>query len=227
MEIKKSPKADLEKKKVLFTEIGLVVTLCLLFVAFEWKTYDKLEIDDLERTSQIIDDEIVLNTDQNTPPPPPPPVVEVTPIELEIVDDKTVITKEVSIDAEANEKTTVETYVAPKVEEAVEVEEEIFVFVEENPSYPGGEAARLEYLQKNIKYPVVARENGTQGTVYLTFVVEKDGRVTDVKVLRGIGSGCDEEAERVVKAMPKWTPGKQRGKSVRVQYNMPIKFTLN
>ncbi len=103
---------------------------------------------------------------------------------------------------------------------------EVFVFVEVIPEYPGGDQARLAYLRDNIKYPKKAREQGIQGTVYLTFVVEKDGNVSSVKVLRGIGGGCDEESVRVVSNMPKWKPGTQRGRQVRVQYSMPIKFTL-
>ncbi len=102
----------------------------------------------------------------------------------------------------------------------------VFTYVEEQPSFPGGEALMYEYLQKNIKYPPLARENGITGRVYMTFVVGPDGEIRDVKVLRGIGAGCDEEAIRVVKSMPKWKPGKQNGRSVNVQFNMPINFTL-
>jgi len=94
------------------------------------------------------------------------------------------------------------------------------------PSFPGGEAARMKFLQENINYPQMARESGIQGTVYVTFVVEPSGAVSDVRILRGIGGGCDEEAVRVVQSMPEWFPGKQLGKAVRVQFNMPIKFTL-
>ncbi len=106
-------------------------------------------------------------------------------------------------------------------------EDEIFVFVEYNASFPGGVDARMKYLRENITYPKLAKESGIQGTVYLKFVVEKNGSITNVKVLRGIGGGCDEEAMRVVKNMPKWNPAKQRGKPVRVQFNMPIKFVLS
>jgi protein TonB len=94
------------------------------------------------------------------------------------------------------------------------------------PAFPGGEEELFKYLSKNIKYPSMARENGISGTVYVTFVVETNGDITDVKKLRGVGGGCDEEAIRVVKAMPGWSAGKQNGKPVRVQYNLPIKFTL-
>ncbi len=113
----------------------------------------------------------------------------------------------------------------PPVIEQVEPKP-IFTVVEEDPSYPGGEEARIKFLSENIKYPEEAKEIGTQGRVFLTFVVEVDGSITDVKILRGIGSGCDDEAVRVVKSMPKWIPGKQRGVPVRVQFNLPIVFKL-
>lgn len=105
-------------------------------------------------------------------------------------------------------------------------ETEIFTVVETSPSFPGGDEARIRFLTNNIRYPEKAREASVQGTVYITFVVERDGSVSDVRVLRGIGAGCDEEAVRVIKMMPEWSPGKQRGKPVRVQFNMPIKFSL-
>ncbi len=103
---------------------------------------------------------------------------------------------------------------------------EIFVFVEDQPSFPGGEKARLKYLQENIHYPEVAKEAGVQGIVYITFLIEKDGRITNVKVLRGVGGGLDEESVRVIKSMPNWEPGRQRGKAVRCQFNMLIRFLL-
>ncbi len=104
--------------------------------------------------------------------------------------------------------------------------EEAFVVVEEAPAFPGGDEARIKYFMENVKYPKEARDKGIQGTVYVNFVVEKDGSVTGVNLLRGIGGGCDEEAVRVVKDMPKWIPGKQRGEVVRVQFNIPVKFVL-
>lgn len=224
MEVKKSEKADLEKRKGLYMEIGLVCTLALLLFAFEWKSYKSVDLELVNRTAVVVEEEVIIQTDQSLPPPPPPPPSIST--EIEIVEDTKVIKNEVEINVEADEKTVIQEYVAPVfVEEAV-VEEEIFQIVEEMPAYPGGDEARMSYLSKNLKYPVLAMESGIQGTVYIGFVVEKDGSVTDVKVARGIGGGCDEEAVRVVKAMPKWTPGKQRGKSVRVRYSVPIRFSL-
>lgn len=106
------------------------------------------------------------------------------------------------------------------------IQEEVYTVVEQSPSFPGGDEGRITFLQENINYPKKAKKKGIQGTVYVTFVIEKDGSITDVRLLRGIGGGCDEEVIRVVKKMPKWNPGKQRGKHVRVQFNMPVKFTI-
>ena len=207
MELKKSPKADLERQKGLFGSLGLVLTLAIVLVAFEWKSYDKEEIQVAARaaveTAQVSD-------------------------QIEIVEDDVEIETEVEINAEATEETVVEDYVAPPVVEEEEVvEEEIFQIVEEMPSYPGGTEALYAYLGDNMRYPVVAMESGISGVVYVQFVVEKDGSVTQVKVMRGIGGGCDEEAIRVIENMPKWNPGKQRGRAVRVLYAVPIRFTLN
>ncbi|NLH53637.1 MAG: energy transducer TonB [Bacteroidales bacterium] len=222
---KKSPKADLENKRGLFLEIGLVVVLALVLFGFEWKTYDKAKVEIFQRQATDIPEEMVEITKQETPPPqaPPPPQVTV----LNIVEDNVEIDNDFTVDAEATQTTQVQEYVpVQKAEEEVIEEQEIFQVVESMPEFPGGEEARIAFLRDNIKYPQMARESGIQGTVYVTFVVETDGRVTAVRVLRGIGGGCDEEAVRVVKAMPRWIPGKQRGKPVRVQFTMPIKFTL-
>ncbi len=227
MELKKSPQADLENKKGLYGSLGLVLALAIVLVAFEWKSYDNEKIEVAARTAIETEEEMIIQTEQNLPPPPPPPPAQVSD-QIEIVEDDVEIETEVKIDAEATETTVVEDYVAPPVVKEEEVaEEEIFQIVEEMPSYPGGMQSLYEYLSENIRYPVVAMESGIQGRVYVTFVVEKDGSISDVKVLRGIGGGCDEEAVRVIKAMPKWNPGKQRGRAVRVLYNVPVNFTLN
>ena len=107
-----------------------------------------------------------------------------------------------------------------------EVENKVFDVVEQMPSFPGGNSALMEYLQQNVKYPVVAQENGVQGRVVVSFVVEKDGSITDVKVVRSVDPSLDKEAARVVKSMPRWIPGKQNGSAVRVKYNVPVSFRL-
>lgn len=171
------------------------------------------------------------------PPPPPPPEAMVEKVKFTapvVVEDTTIETGLTSMDdlnkTSSNEAPAEEVEVeikdeGPRVIETP-VQAEIFTVVEEQPGYPGGEEARIGFLQQNIKYPEEAKELGIQGRVFVTFVVEVDGSISDVRVLRGIGGGCDEEAIRVVKAMPKWVPGKQRGVPVRVQFNLPIKFTL-
>jgi protein TonB len=222
---KKSPKADLERRKMLFTEIGLVLALAFVLLAFEWKSYEKQEIALMNLAVDNTEEEMVEITQQEKPPPPPKPPQQTTIIE--IVEDDVEIEDEIEIDVEADQETEVEEYIPMEEPEEEAEEAQIFTVVEAMPSFPGGDAARIKYLNANIKYPTIARESGIQGRVFVTFVVEKDGRVTDVKVLRGIGGGCDEEAVRVIKNMPKWVPGKQRGKSVRVQFNMPILFKLN
>ena len=221
MELKKSIKANLENKRIPLIIIGILFSTALVLVAFEWKTYEtevsslgKLDID-------LIEEEIIPISQQQPPPPPPPPAPTTV---IEIVEDEKEIEEELVIeDMEVDEDTEIEF-----IEEAVEevVEEQIFTIVEEMPSFPGGDAALMKYLGTSIKYPAIAKDAGIQGTVYVTFVVNEKGQVKDAKVLRSIGGGCDEEAIRVVQNMPTWKPGKQRGKPVKVQYNLPIRFTL-
>ena len=170
------------------------------------------------------------------PPPPPPAALEqkvrfVAPV---VTTEEVVETPDIFNQDDLNKKpieavAIEEATTAEVKEEVIEVEtaKPIFTIVEEMPSFPGGDEPRVKFLHDNIVYPQMAKENNIQGTVYVSFVVDSKGKVTDVKLLRGIGGGCDEEAIRVVKLMPPWNPGKQNGKSVRVQFNMPIRFTLN
>jgi protein TonB len=221
---KKSPKADLERRKGLFLEIGMVVALAIIFLAFNYKSYEKQELTLMTRTVDNAEEEMVQVTQQEKPPPPPKPPQQTSVIE--IVEDDVEIEDDIEIDVEADQETEVQDYVPVEEPEEEEEETQIFKVVETMPEFPGGNAARIKYLQSNLKYPTMARESGIQGKVFVTFVVERDGSITDVKVLRGIGGGCDEEAVRVIKGMPRWKVGKQRGKPVRVQFNMPIVFKL-
>lgn len=224
MEAKKTPKADLEPKKRIFLQIGLAVALLGVLVAFEWKQYERAEYDLGSLEMEIIEEEEIPITRQEQPPPPPPPEPST---ELIIVDDDVEIDEEFTIDVEATVYTEIQEFTPIVVQEEEVAEDVIFTVVEDQPSFPGGEEARIRYLTDNLRYPQMAREAGIQGTVFVTFVVERDGSVTDVRVLRGIGGGCDEEAVRVVRNMPRWQPGRQRGQPVRVQFNMPIRFVLN
>lgn len=226
MKPKKNSKVNLEDKRTIFIQLGLVIALALVLFSFEYKSYDKIEIDLTERIVDDTPEELVQITKQPDVKPPPPPPQQQT-IQLNIVDDDVEVDDELEIDVESDDDLEMEEYIPVDVEEEEEiVEEEIFQVVEQQPAYPGGDAARMKFLSKNIEYPQMAKESGIQGTVYVQFVVEKDGSVSDVQILRGIGGGCDEEAMRVVKMMPNWDPGKQRGKAVRVLFRVPIKFTL-
>ncbi len=224
MELKKSTKADLEGKRTIFIQIGLIIALGVVFLAFERKTYDKIEVDIVQRVAEEIPEEIIPITEHEPPPPPAAPPPQTTLIN--IVQDDVEVDDDVIIDVDVDEDTEIEEFTPIEEEEEEVVEERIFMVVENNPEFPGGDRARIKFLSKNISYPTMAKESGIQGTVYVTFVVEKDGSITDIRIARGIGGGCDEEALRVMKKMPNWKPGKQRGKPVRVQFSMPIKFTL-
>ena len=168
--------------------------------------------------------EIQQTTQETTPPPPPPPVQEVEV--LNVVEDD-VETESIEINTEDDKD--VEVVIAAPVEAPVEEEEEevVFVVVETMPEFPGGQQALFKYLSENVKYPVIAQENGIQGRVICQFVVNKDGSIVDVEVVRSGGdASLDKEAVRVIKSMPKWKPGKQRGKAVRVKYTVPVNFRL-
>ena len=229
MEAKKTPKADLEKRRGLYLEIGLVVILALALVAFNIKSYDKEVKEVNTRVAQSEIDAEVLNTPPEELPPPPPPEQEIVATDLKVVENDEQPINEVGlINAEDNANKAQETFVKVEVKEEVEeVEEEVFLVVEDDPEFPGGLSALSQYLASNIKYPQLAKENNITGKVFVSFVVEKDGSVGQVKILRDIGGGCGAEAVRVVKAMPKWKPGKQRGKPVRTQFNLPVDFSLN
>ncbi len=226
MEVKKSPKADLEGKKSTWLLVGYVLVLALMFVAFEWSERDKKVVTDTGIVDIVFEEEMIPITEQEPPkqaPPPPvaPPVEEV----LEIVDDKADV-EETTIQA-SDDNTAVEIkYVPVEVEEEEPEEQQIFQVVEEMPEFPGGMGECLKFLGKNIKYPTISQENGVQGRVIIQFVVNKDGSIVDPAVVRGVDPYLDKEALRVVKLMPKWKPGKQRGKAVRVKYTVPVTFKL-
>ncbi|MBR1769376.1 MAG: energy transducer TonB [Bacteroidales bacterium] len=231
MEVKKSDKANIEKTKNVFLEAGLVVALAVVICAFEWKSYDKKAeaVQVTEAVAQV--EEMVIQTKQDEPEPPQQEVEQQQSMDFEIVDDDQELKNEVNLADFTNDGGNADVFI-PKVE--VKVQEDvvdddeapIFTVVEQTSEFPGGYNEMQKFIASNIKYPSQARETGTQGTVYVTFVVERDGSITDIKVLRDIGSGCGEEAIRVVKLMPKWKPAKQRGKAVRQQFNLPVKFVL-
>ncbi|MBP5526852.1 MAG: energy transducer TonB [Bacteroidales bacterium] len=227
MELKKNPKADLENRRGLYLEIGLVVTLVAALVAFNVKTYDKEEKVQFERQASEEQEEIIIQTQQEELPPPPPPETPEVTTEFEVVEDDAEIKTELVVNAEVTDDTKNIEITPVKIEDEEEEEDvQIFTVVENDPEFPGGMEALYKYLRENIKYPQLARDNNITGKVYVTFVVERDGSIANPRVLKDIGGGCGAEAIRVVKSMPKWTPGKQRGKSVRVQFNLPVSFNL-
>jgi protein TonB len=193
-----------------------------MFELFGTSEKDAVEF---EYSGAIVTEDVILQTEQPKELPPPPPAPMTTTI-IEIIDDNIRIETDFEVDAESDESTVTQEYeYVEYVPEEVQ-EEEIFVVVEESPEFPGGEEARLQFLRDNIVYPRIARDAGVEGRVIVGFVVEPDGRITNVKIIRGKVQSLDEEALRVTKMMPRWKPGKQRGKSVRVQFTMPITFLL-
>lgn len=221
MEVKKNPDADIEKSKRPLALVGLVTALAVVLLAFEWASFDYVVADLGYFDEDVLEEEeIPISVQQNQPPPPPPPKPQLI---IEIVDDEEEVEEEIEFeDTEVDQ----DTEIAELEEEEEVVEDEIFTIVETMPSFPGGDAALFKYLGQNVKYPQMAKDAGITGRVFVSFVIDKAGKVTSAKILRGIGGGCDEEALRVVKAMPNWSPGKQRGRAVRVEYRLPINFVL-
>ena len=213
---KKDPKISLENKKNMFFQIGLAITLVIVLIAFEWKSYDRsnynlgdLNLDDME-------EEIIPITRQEVkPPPPPPPPPEI----IEIVEDEVEIENEVEIEETDTDE--------DEIIEIEEDDEEFFMVVENMPEFPGGDLGLMKFIQKNVRYPAIAKEYNITGKVYVSFIVDKKGKVTNVKIVRGVDKNLDAEALRVVSLLPKYKPGKQRGKAVRVMFTIPINFTLN
>lgn len=224
MEVKKSPKADLEKKKGMFLYTGIVITLSLVLLMFEWSQGDNDNSGFGEGDIVMEEEDIIPITRQELKPPPPPPP-QVTEV-LQIVEDDEEIEEEIEIeDSEADEETEYEVVEVEEEEESDEVFQ--FAVIEDKPEFPGGMPALMKYLAKNTKYPPIANENGISGKVYVQFVIGKDGSVSNVEIMRGRDPYLDKEAIRVVKSLPDWKPGKQRGKPVKVSYIVPINFTLN
>ena len=221
MEAKKSKKADLERSKVSFFLIGLVMISATVLMAFTYTVADPDKKKD-EVADNTMQEELIFELDvpEEEPEPeqeqaPPPPVID----EIEVVEDDEEI-EEIDFSFEEPEDPPED-----EVETVIE-EEPIADFAEVEPAFPGGESAMMTWIQENIQYPQLAVEMGEQGIVYVQFVVNKDGSIEKVKIMRGVSDALDDEAKRVVKKMPKWTPGEQAGKKVRVRYTLPIHFRL-
>lgn len=229
MEAKKTPKADLENKKNIFLEIGLMISLLAVFSAFEWKTAVP-ETSDFITVSTDPGDEIMvpITTFSLQQPPPPPPQLRPLTDWIDIVEDEDPFANELDIsditttsNGTSNAPISIED-IGNIGTQSDELEPVVFVPSEDMPFFPDVQ----QWIAKHIKYPAIAAENGIYGKVYVRFIVEKNGSVSNVEIVKGVDPSLDKEAIRVIESMPKWTPGKQRGKAVRVSYNMPIKFQL-
>ncbi len=239
MESRKNPAVDIDKKRGFFFAVGLTVAFSFMLVAFEWKSFKEVVLDQFVTVEMdnSVEEIAPIIIPQNTPPPPPaappPPVIE----ELELVEDDVEV-EDVTVDVQAPDEISAPVVTNTQVEENVN-DNEVFIAVEDMPRYKGCEGIKDndaafecfqkevgKFLGKNINYPQKAKEANVEGVVYVNFVVDQTGKVADVKLLRGIGFGCDEEATRVVKLLPQFTPGKQRGRAVKVSFNLPISFKL-
>ena len=224
MELKKNPKYDLNMKRGMFLNLGLTISVLITVLAFEWPNRSDQPIVDLGSLND--DFEEIIEIPPTSQPPPPPPPVKIPEI-IEVSDEEEIEEEvEVELDVEVTEDTAIEEIIFTEEPEE-EVSDEIFTIVEERPEFPGGVNALRKFLYKNLRYPDQARRMGIEGRVYVQFVVERDGSVTDLTVVRGLGAGCDKETLRVLKLLPKFSPGKQRGNPVRVKMVLPVIFRLS
>ena len=229
MEVKKSPKASLENKRLLFVEIGLIAALLFVWGAFSYTSKDKKTAVFDEVDQELIEEEIIPITQETPPPPPETPKIPVLSDNIDIVDDDISIEDDMfmNLEDDANIGVEIMDYVEEAEEEEVEEEAIPFQLVEEKPTFQGGDANEFsKWVNSRLVYPEIAKENGVQGRVTLQFTVNADGTVSNVKVLRGVDSSLDKEAVRVVSSSPKWKPGKQRDRAVKVTYTFPVIFQL-
>ncbi|MCZ8355048.1 MAG: TonB family protein [Cyclobacteriaceae bacterium] len=224
MEAKKTEKADLTNKSFLFFNIGLFIALLLAVSAFSIRQYDDTSVKDLNKGNNQMEE--IMEVPPTEQPPPPQPVIQQPQI-VEVPDEEEIEEEiKVEFDVEVTEDTKVSEIVIAPVEEPKEEVDEIFTVVEETAAPKGGMQAFYEFVQKKLKYPAQARRMGTEGKVFVQFVINKDGSISDVVAIKGIGAGCDEEAVRIIQSSPQWTPGKQRGKPVKQRMVLPITFKL-
>ena len=241
----KYPEADVDHLRPIFMALGFIGTFAALIALFNHDMQEETIVQESTIFAEPIEIEIVPQTVQapNIPPPPAPQAALMIGYEVTEVDDDQVVGEvelfmlDEDLDAEISDLIysvdgvrggTLTEYTPPEVEEDPEpLEREVFVVVEEMPSFPGGEDSMYLWLAKNIKYPIPAFESGVQGKVYVQFIVTNTGEIDDVSMLRGIGGGCDEEAMRVVSQFPRWIPGRQRGRAVNVKFTLPIFFIIN
>lgn len=223
MEKKKNPRKSLKGKVWIFRLIGFNFTLMLVILAFRFSAYQETDFQVEPELSEEIEEEMADVTAHHSPPPPPPPEPPIyEPSEDEKPDEEMTEEPKTKNPEIPNSELKIE---LPPDEKVID-SSDIFISVEEDPSFPGGWEAFHHYLAANVEYPRQEREKGIQGIVYLTFVVEPDGRISNVEILEGVNDNLNKEAKRVVRNMPDWEPGKQRDHAVRVRVNLPISFRL-
>ncbi len=225
MQIKKSPKADLNNKKGLFLEIGMIFALLLTVAAFAY-TQKERNVEIIETNMEIVEEEITDITTQDQKPPEPPKKVEMQVLSdvLNVVTNDTKIETEFDFTEFSDDIEIVQNIEV--VEEAAE-DDAPFIIAEEMPKFQGGDLMKFRsWVQGKLKYPVIAQENGIQGKVTLTFVIERDGSLTNIQVMQSPDRALADEAVRVLQSSPKWTPGKQRNSPVRVRYTLPVEFRI-
>lgn len=212
--------------KLLVSSISLCLSLLFVIGMFEWKAKENGSDVNLELNAQDFEDLLDIPQTQQIQKPP---VQALAPTIIEVDNEEIIEEIEINLDIEMTEDTRIEEVIYVESEESAMPEEkidEIFTIVEQQPSPKGGLKAFYDYVGSNMEYPAKARRMGLEGRVFVEFVVEKDGSLTDIQVVKGIGGGCNEEAVRVISGAPKWNPGKQRGREVRVRMVMPIMFRL-
>lgn len=222
--MKKNRESNLEKKRSSFLLGGLIFACSLSLCSFEWANFSYEDVNTpLAYEGEFLVPEEIQQT-FTTKKVKPKTKQKVNSLIIEIIEDDDALPEDITMDIDDIDDEDIEIEDIG-VEEEDTNEDEIFIVVEENPEFPGGEEAMNQFLAKNIHYPQLALDAGIQGKVYVTFVVGKDGSIENAKILRGIGGGCEKEALKAIKKMPKWKPGKQRGKPVNVQFNMPVVFS--
>lgn len=226
MEAKKSKKAAIENQRGSWLLMGVIVALAFMFVSFEWTQHDvRIAANSLANDPIFTEELVPITYPEEKLEPPPPPETKVTELFTIVTNDQEVTSTVLTASTDIGKMADV--VWIPPVVEAEKVEEDIIhVSVEVMPEFPGGTSALMKYLSGNIKYPIVSQEMASQGRVIVQFVVDKDGTITDPVVARGIDAYLDKEALRVISAMPKWKPGRQNQKAVRVKYTVPVVFRL-
>lgn len=226
MELKKSPKADLENKRKLFFEFGLVVAIAVCLYGFEStnKVNQTITLGTLDNQSLVMEIPPITRPEEAKPVLPPPKLLDL----IVIAENDAEISEDLIIeDTEADANTAIKVAMQVPVKKDVDIEEDkIFFSAEEQPEFPGGSLALLNFLNQNVKYPVIAIENGISGKVTVNFVINTDGTISDARILRSVDPALDKEALRLVNSLPRWKPGKMNGRPVRVSYSVPVKFFL-